>query len=241
LTAFALTTFALSALPLAAFALAAFALAAFALASFALSAFALSAFALSAFAASAPAALGRVGHCRRGAAPSSRSARQAAAGCRGCGARGLGTGVGCLGVGEGLLHRRFFLGKLLRVFRIDDPPRQRVRHRLRRRAGSLLDVDRHHLQAGDVGRPHVDAIEVPLLVVVRRILHRIEQLDARREPVHLRLGVHLSECQIAGLSRVASPNADKLPDRGQRTPQDGDRQDHLQQGEAAFCVDAHGV
>jgi hypothetical protein len=79
------------------------------------------------------------------------------------------------------------------------------------------------------------------LVVVFLVVNRIERIQPARQSVHLRFGVKLGHRQIAGLSRVAGPDANELPDRGQSAPQDGDREDHLQQGQAAASLGrAHG-
>jgi hypothetical protein len=66
-------------------------------------------------------------------------------------------------------------------------------------------------------------------VVILSFGERLGKLDAGREAVHLRLGIELSHCQIAGLGRAAGPDPHKLADRGQSAPQDGDGQDNLQQ------------
>jgi hypothetical protein len=58
---------------------------------------------------------GRAGTADRGEVRS-RIGRRAGAGRLGIGRRGL-------GIGEGLLHLRFLVGKLLGVFGVDDPPR----------------------------------------------------------------------------------------------------------------------
>jgi hypothetical protein len=66
-------------------------------------------------------------------------------------------------------------------------------------------------------------------VVVLRVGDFVEKFDARGDAVHLRLGVKLSHCQVAGLGGAPCADADELPNRGQGAAEDGDRKDHLEQ------------
>ena len=98
---------------------------------------------------------------------------------------------------------------------------------MHRRTGRLFHRHRHVHHARKLRGHHIDAVGVEPRVVVLVVLNRIEQFHARRHAVHLRLGIELSHRQVAGLCRAASPNANELPDRGQRATQDRDREEHL--------------
>jgi hypothetical protein len=127
------------------------------------------------------------------------------------------------------------------MLRIDDPPRQRVADGVLRSARSLFDGHGHRHDAGEIGRRNIDAVLIEARIVVRRVLHRVEQVDPGPESVHFRLGIKLGHRQVAGFSRIASPDADELSDRGQSAPQDGDCENHLQERQtAANLLYAHG-
>jgi len=108
-------------------------------------------------------------------------------------------------------------------------------------AGSLFDGHGYGHDAGQIGRCDIDAVSIELVIVVRRILHGIEQIDAGRDAVHLGFGIELGHRQVAGFRRVAGSDADELSDRGQSAPQDGDCENHLQKRQTATnWLWAHG-
>jgi hypothetical protein len=53
----------------------------------------------------------------------------------------------------------------------------------------LLDRDRDGFDARSLGVPDVNAIDIVAGVVVLSVIDFVEQLDARGDAVHLRLGI----------------------------------------------------
>jgi len=135
---------------------------------------------------------------------------------------------GRLSVGKGLLHCGFLIGELLGVFGVDHPPRHGIGNGLGSRTRRLLDRDGYRFDASNVRAVHIDAIDIVAGVVVFLVRDVVEEFDARSDAIHLRLGIKLSHCQVAGFGGALGTDADELPDRGQRAAQDGDREDHLE-------------
>jgi hypothetical protein len=142
----------------------------------------------------------------------------------------LSVGVGVLSVLKRLLHRRFLLGELLSIVWLNDPPREGKRNGMNRRARRGLDGDRDRHDARQLSRHRADAIEIVALVVVLLVADFVHRIPAGCNAVHLRLSVELRHRQVAGFRRAACPDANELTDRDQSAAQDGDREDHLQQG-----------
>jgi hypothetical protein len=84
--------------------------------------------------------------------------------------------------------------------------------------------------AGSFRSRRIDAVNIIAQVVVLFVGHVIQRIPAGGDAVHLRFGIELRHRQISGFPGAAGTDANELPDRDQSATQDGDRQDHLQQG-----------
>jgi hypothetical protein len=171
--------------------------------------------ALSAFTALliVPAARFASGGCRARGASASYSSERRRCGTRRCRSRRCRLRRRRLSISESLLHCRFLIGQLLGIVGINNPSRQRIGNRLGCRARRLFNRHGHRFDARSLRIKDIEAIDIIAGIVVLSVIDLIEQFHARRDPVHLRLGVQLSHRQVAGLGRVASADANELSNR----------------------------
>jgi hypothetical protein len=136
------------------------------------------------------------------------------------------------GVGDALPGFGFELGvecgTLGDIRRIDNPPRHGKRHGAGKQVGILADSDVHRDElllveglGGDDAHPLTFFVEL-LRFEVFQVNH------AGRRFAHFALAIELGSGQVAGDGRVASTDANQLADDGQRAPEDGDGENHLQ-------------
>jgi hypothetical protein len=126
----------------------------------------------------------------------------------------------------------FLIGSRLCVFRIDDPARQRVGNGPWEVLRVLGDGHVQAQNARDIASGGLNRVNPFSEVVERRVFNLGGNFRAGRDLVHFHFAIHLGHGQIAGLHGIASANPDQLADHRQGTPQNSDRQDHLQQRQA---------
>jgi hypothetical protein len=117
--------------------------------------------------------------------------------------------------------------------RVENPPRERERDGPRHLLGILGDghQDRDHPLLVNFLR--LDGIDPFTGVVQRLAAQRRRLVDSSGDGAQLGFGIKLRRRQIPGLGRAARAKADQFADHRQRAAQNGDRQDHLEQRQAA--------